>query len=226
MTGHHVLSFQQLEHLWIRAHGSPALAPVMAAIATAESSAGARPLGDHYRGQGFTSFGLWQVHTRDQNACLVNTLPGSVPYNEHRLVVDAAYNARAAVAIEHRQGLGAWSTFADKSYRRFLPKAIVHAQHAHRSAPHHRAHVAHPQPIAAQAIQALNLVTIDMGIAGILFVSWQLMRRAKRVMVTAAREEMELQRRMVRRRAYRSEAALKKRTMPRNPRKLALNEAF
>lgn len=169
MTAHY--TFAQLEHLWTAAGGARALAPVMAAIAEAESAAGARPYGDTYAGTGPTSWGLWQIHTRDASSCLVNTDTGGRPYYEHALVTDPAYNARAAVRVEHEQGLNAWSTYGHGhgAYLAFMPRNASHAYAWSTVAPirkagvnmAHTAHVAHnghhtgasgidgPSPIAA-----------------------------------------------------------------------------
>lgn len=169
--------FTQLEHLWTAAGGKPALAPVMAAIALAESSGGARPYGDYYAGQGATSFGLWQIHTRNENACLVNTQAELHPYDEHRLVVDAGYNARAAVAIERSQGLNAWSTYdhGHGAYRRFLhantpPVRLRTHAHAGKAHAHH-----HAAPVDALEAPPLG---IGLSMVGMLLVTAQVLARA------------------------------------------------
>ncbi len=162
---YHVYTFAQLRHFWLVSGGSPKLANTMASIAQAESGGGLRPHGDVYPGQGTTSWGLWQIHTRDGNACLVNTQVENRPYDEHRLVVDPYYNARAAVRVEESQGLNAWSTY-DHGHGPYLAFLRAHqreshtnsarvsyqtAQHVHASTahvpprPHHVAHASHAE---------------------------------------------------------------------------------
>ena len=101
-------SYAQLEDLWIQAGGSRALAPVMAAIAMAESggnSEARNPSG---------ASGLWQI--------LGNPFPGN-PF-------DAQVNAKMAVAKFHEQGLTAWVTYTSGAYKQFLkggvPPAAAH----------------------------------------------------------------------------------------------------
>jgi hypothetical protein len=98
-------SYTQLETLWVLAGGSPSLAPTMAAIAEAESSGNV----DAHNPSGAS--GLWQVE---------------VPINDQYIpggqsnVYNALDNARAAVAIEKAQGLGAWTTYTSGAYKEFL----------------------------------------------------------------------------------------------------------
>lgn len=232
-----IFTREQLEHLWTHAGGIGKLAPTMAAIALAESDGGRRPYGDVYRGQGATSFGVWQIHTRDQNACLVNTQAGMHPYDEHRLVTDATYNARAAVAIERSQGLNAWSTYGH-GHGSYLAFMSVH--HAHRSPQaHHQKlqrnyrkvqitartlHVRHHplhahEPSVHTVLQILGWQIIG---AASFFFAWQMLRHLKAAATIAIREKITIIRRTRRRRRYREEAALRKRTMPRTRRRLAL----
>ena len=100
-------SFSQLEQLWQQAGGSAKLAPVMAAIALAESS-GRTGAVDH-DSNGSTDYGLWQI----------NSVHG---YNSKELLANPLYNAKAAVSIERSSGLGAWSTYTKGSYKKYLPK--------------------------------------------------------------------------------------------------------
>lgn len=98
------MDFPQLENLWIQAGGNPVLAPIMAAIAMAESSGNPTNYNgnDPYGG----SFGLWQING-------ANTMAYGGAWNEGELY-NPLYNAEAAVGILKSQGLGAWSTW--KSY--------------------------------------------------------------------------------------------------------------
>lgn len=93
-----VYDYAQLETLWIDAGGSKALAPVMAAIALAESSGNS----DARNPSGAS--GLWQI--------LGNPFPGD-PFN-------AETNAKMAVAKLKEQGLGAWVTYTSGAYKKFL----------------------------------------------------------------------------------------------------------
>lgn len=93
-------SYQDLEGLWTGAGGAPELAPIMAAIALAESAgeAGARNASSG-------ACGLWQINPRQ---------PGCE---------DPAQNARMAVAKYRSQGLGAWEAYTNGSYQQFLGAA-------------------------------------------------------------------------------------------------------
>lgn len=104
----------QLEAAWVRAGGKPSMAPIMAAIAGAESKYGAEPYGDYgIGGAGYTSFGAWQVHT-----------PAHPQYNPQQLVSSLDYNAKAAVEISGNTpaGLTNWSTYNSGAYKSYLPK--------------------------------------------------------------------------------------------------------
>ena len=100
-------SYGQLESLWVKAGGSRALAPLMAAIAMAESAG--NPAANNYDDNGGrqTSWGLWQVSDGTHN------WPGqqdpNVPIN----------NARYAVAKYQAQGLGAWGTYDSGAYKQY-----------------------------------------------------------------------------------------------------------
>lgn len=94
-----------LAKLWIEAGGSPHLANLMAAIAMAESSG--RTNATNTNTNGTTDYGLWQINS-------------SHGYDASKLLSDPLYNAKAAVAIEKSQGLGAWTTYTSGAYRQFL----------------------------------------------------------------------------------------------------------
>ena len=100
-------SYGQLESLWIRAGGSRALAPLMAAIALAES--GGNPASNNYTDNGGTqtSWGLWQVSDG------THSWPGPQDPN------DPMNNARYAVAKYASQGLRAWGTYDSGAYKQF-----------------------------------------------------------------------------------------------------------
>jgi hypothetical protein len=92
-------SFAQLEGLWVQAGGPKAAAPVMAAIALAESAGNS----DARNPSGAS--GLWQI--------LGLPFPGD-PFNPQT-------NAKMAVSKYRSQGLTAWETYTTGAYRKFLP---------------------------------------------------------------------------------------------------------
>jgi hypothetical protein len=94
-------SYAQMEGLWVQAGGSKALAPVMAAIAEAES--GGNP--DARNPSGAT--GLWQIL-------------GAVYPRDAQALTDPQVNAHEAVAKYKTQGLGAWTTYTSGAYRKYL----------------------------------------------------------------------------------------------------------
>lgn len=100
-------SYAQLESLWEQAGGSTALAPVMAAIAMAES--GGNPAAVN---SSTDATGLWQINLSAGNGAYV---PGGGANATNPLD-----NAKAAVAIEKEQGLGAWTTYTSGAYHQFL----------------------------------------------------------------------------------------------------------
>lgn len=77
------MNFAQLEELWIAQGGNPAYAPLMAAIALAEST------GDptNTTGDGGTSYGLYQIHW--------TVHPQFNPWQ----LTDPAYNTQAAIQL-------------------------------------------------------------------------------------------------------------------------------
>jgi hypothetical protein len=99
-------SYGQLEQLWIDAGGSKALAPLMAAIALAES--GGNPAANNYTDNGGTqtSWGLWQISNGTHTAPAAN-------------INDPLTNAKAAVAKYNSQGLGAWGTYTSGAYKQY-----------------------------------------------------------------------------------------------------------
>lgn len=109
--------FQDAEQEWIDAGGPAYLAPVMAAIASAESGSGTNLYGDYENGQP-TSIGWWQIH---------NVNWSTLGVNEQELL-DPATNAWAAVQIWKSQGLGAWTTFTNGAYEKYLGGKYVPGQ--------------------------------------------------------------------------------------------------
>jgi len=92
-------TYSQLEGLWIQAGGSKTQAPVMAAIAEAESGGNPNATG------GVGEKGLWQINP--------HTWGSLATY-------DPLGNARAAVTVRNSQGLSAWSTYNSGAYKAFL----------------------------------------------------------------------------------------------------------
>jgi hypothetical protein len=93
-------SYGQLEGLWISQGGSKALAPLMAAIALAESS------GNDQAENPSGATGIWQIL-------------GAVNAADQGSLKNPQVNAREAVLKYKSQGLGAWVTYTDGSYKRF-----------------------------------------------------------------------------------------------------------
>lgn len=94
-------TYSQLEGLWEQAGGSTALAPVMAAIAMAESGGNS----DAYNASGAT--GLWQIL-------------GAVNASDQGSLTNPQTNAKEAVLKYKTQGLGAWTTYTSGAYKQFL----------------------------------------------------------------------------------------------------------
>jgi hypothetical protein len=101
-------TYSQLEELWINAGGSSALAPVMAAIAEAESSG----VSDAYNSSGAS--GLWQIL-------------GAVNPADQDQLFNPIVNAREAVLKYQSQGLGAWVTYTSGAYKQFLQSGTAPA---------------------------------------------------------------------------------------------------
>jgi hypothetical protein len=103
-------TYGQLETLWTNAGGSKALAPLMAAIALAESGGNPQATNPDDNGGTQTSWGLWQISngTHDQPA------PG---------ILTPMINAQQAVAKYQAQGLGAWGTYTSGDYRKYYQGA-------------------------------------------------------------------------------------------------------
>jgi cell wall-associated NlpC family hydrolase len=94
-------TYRQLESLWLSAGGRRSMAPVMAAIAEAES--GGNP--DAANPSGAT--GLWQIL-------------GAVKPADQSKLTSPNVNAREAVLKLNSQGLDAWTTYTSGAYKKFL----------------------------------------------------------------------------------------------------------
>lgn len=106
-----IYSFRQLEALYVQAGGSSKLAPVMAAIAKAESSG--NPQARHINSNGSIDQGLWQINT--SNSALY----------QGKNIYDPLENARVAVRLAEHSGnkLRNWTTYTSGAFTKFLPKA-------------------------------------------------------------------------------------------------------
>src|SRR6185437_11657320 len=99
-------TYGQLETLWTNAGGPKSLAPLMAAIALAESSGNPSALNKTDNNGTQTSVGLWQVSNGTHNYPAAWTTPEG--------------NAAEAVAKYKSQGLGAWGTYTSGAYLQYL----------------------------------------------------------------------------------------------------------
>lgn len=100
-------SYSQLEQLWVQGGGNKAMAPLMAAIAEAESSGNPSAVNATDNNGTQTSWGLWQISNGTHAQPVAN-------------ILDPLVNAQAAVAKYHSQGLGAWGTYTSGAYQRYL----------------------------------------------------------------------------------------------------------
>lgn len=105
-------SFAQLEQLWINAGGPRSIAPVMAAIALAESSGNPNATNKTDNGGKQTSWGLWQISDGTHNMPVAN-------------ILDPNVNAQQAVKKYHSQGLTAWGTYASGAYRQYMKSGVT-----------------------------------------------------------------------------------------------------
>lgn len=108
LTAHH-LTTSEIEQAWISGGGPKALAPVMAAIAMAESSGNPSSIqqGVPYGSQGW---GLWQITPGDSEPQV----------GSNQALLNPVTNARAAVAKYNSQGLQAWTTYTSGAYKRYM----------------------------------------------------------------------------------------------------------
>ncbi len=100
-------SFSQLTALAQQAGFNSVTAPVMAAIALAESGGNPAAVGPTNR-NGTKDYGLWQINSVHKELLHSNNWS------------DPAQNAHMAFLIWKSQGLKAWSTYNSGSYRKFL----------------------------------------------------------------------------------------------------------
>lgn len=101
-------SYAQLEGLWIQAGGDPAKAPLMAAIAMAESGGN-----DHARNPSGAT-GLWQILVPVHGDLIKK-------YGDPN---DPVSNAKEAVSLYKSQGLGAWTTYSSGAYQKYLKQGV------------------------------------------------------------------------------------------------------
>lgn len=107
-----VYSFAQLEGLWVNNGGSPALAPLMAAIALAESSGNPASTNTTDNNGRQTSWGLWQLSDGTHNMPVAN-------------ILDPNVNAQQAVKKYKSQGLQAWGTYRSGAYRKYMQSGVT-----------------------------------------------------------------------------------------------------
>lgn len=105
------LTYSQLEGLWIRNGGSATQAPLMAAIALAESGGVTTAHNDKDNGGKQSSFGLWQISTGTHT-------PPSASW------ADPDVNAKLAMGKLKSQGLKAWGTYTSGAYKKFLSNGV------------------------------------------------------------------------------------------------------
>lgn len=98
-------SYNQLRSLWIKAGGGRSWSYVMAAIAMAESHG--NPHAHHVDSNGSVDYGLWQI----------NSVHGYTPQSSY----DPEKNAKQAVAVFKSSGPGAWSTYKNGDYKKYMP---------------------------------------------------------------------------------------------------------
>lgn len=111
-TGAANLTFAELEGAWEKAGGPASMAPIMAAIALAESSGNPNATNPTDNGGRQTSWGLWQISLGNHQEPAPN-------WN------DPVENAKLAVSKWKTQGLWAWGTWQSGAYKKFLPKGYV-----------------------------------------------------------------------------------------------------
>jgi hypothetical protein len=103
-------TYAQLEGLWINNGGSASLAPIMAAIALAESRGNPAATNATDNGGTQTSWGLWQISDGTHSQPVPN-------------ILDPNVNAAQAVKKVKSQGLQAWGTYTSGAYKQFMSDA-------------------------------------------------------------------------------------------------------
>lgn len=97
-------TYEDLEGIWIRNGGSPAAAPVAAAVAMAESQGNSDAV-NRNNPDGSTDWGLWQI----------NSVHGA------QATLDPDGNAQAAVAISNNgTNWNPWTTYRSGAYLQYL----------------------------------------------------------------------------------------------------------
>lgn len=110
---------EQLVDLALQSGFTPELAPVMAAIALAESG-GRTNAHNPNRSTGDNSYGLWQINMIDN---LGRERRRSYGLKKDEDLWDPATNVRAAKKVHESQGLNAWTVYRTGAYRQYLPEA-------------------------------------------------------------------------------------------------------
>lgn len=105
------LTYSQLEGVWIQAGGQTSLAPLMAAIALAESGGQTNSLNPNDNHGTQSSYGLWQISTGTHKEPDPNW-------------ADPVVNAKLAIGKLKSQGLTAWGTFSSGAYKPFLKNGV------------------------------------------------------------------------------------------------------
>lgn len=112
-------SYAQLEAAWINAGGPHVMAPIMAAIALAESHppgrtdvADTHALNPNDNNGTQSSYGAWQISNGTH-------APPAANWN------DLNENAKLAVDKFHSQGLGAWGTYTSGLWRQFYKTGVA-----------------------------------------------------------------------------------------------------
>jgi hypothetical protein len=110
---------EQLVDLALQSGFTPELAPVMAAIALAESG-GRTNAHNPNQSTGDNSYGLWQINMIDN---LGRERRRSYGLKKDEDLWDPATNVRAAKKVHESQGLNAWTVYRTGAYRQYLPEA-------------------------------------------------------------------------------------------------------
>lgn len=111
------LSYQQLQQLWVKAGGDPSVAPLMAAIALAES--GGSPLAHNYSDTTKDdSWGLFQINYYGKLA-----QSRTAKFGPSKSLTDPLKNAQAAVALYNKgKGLSNWA--GDAAYKAYTTQGV------------------------------------------------------------------------------------------------------
>lgn len=126
------LTNAELQALWIAAGGDPSWASTMAAVAQAESDGGDPNIVNNTAGEGGPyegvtgSYGLWQINCSHVESLGVAwfAMSPAIPFGKEGdsngpWSVPIA-NAQAAVMVFNSQGAGAWTTYKNGAYKKYL----------------------------------------------------------------------------------------------------------